>query len=521
MLENLYSIAYIGVLLSAAVYFYLRERQHGAGYAKKAFWSSTLLYLLSLFFEEGGFLYSLLGLLTPDIAFMAAVILILNRFAPRPKIVYFSIFALLAGIKLFFIQPSIEYLWLGAEEAETTEITQQIPLDPQAELLLDIKSHEEFAALEPVIEKYGLELRLAFPEIKHPEYTELDDYYTVNIPQEYESVIEEIRQALMATGVVDDIEPNEVLQINPIYPTEEAQRPGKPKYGINDPGLEKMWGFEAMQAAELFELIRKGAVKPKKKARIAILDTGVESDHEDISDNYFSVSEKYDSDKLGHGTHCAGIAAAVSNNGKGIASFSPNGEFVEVTSIKVLSDNGYGTQKGVLDGIIKAADSKVDVVSMSLGGPSNQSRQRAYNQAFAYVRKSGAVAVVAAGNSNASATRFSPANSEGVITVAAIDPENKRASFSNKVGELKMGVAAPGVNIYSTFPNGEYKFLNGTSMATPYVAGLLGVMKAVNPELTTEEAYQILSKTGKDTEDTEDTGKLIQAGAAVKALVTE
>lgn len=516
MFANLYSIAYIAVLLSAAVYFYLREREQAAGYAKKSFWVSTLLYIFSLFFAEGGFLYSLLGLLTPDIAFMAAVILILNRFAPRPKVIYFTIFAVFAGIKLFFIQPGIEALWLSAEE-ETPQQT-EIQVDPQAELLLDISSHEAFSALQPVIEKYDLEFVLAFPNIKHPEYTELDDYYTVNIPAAHEAARKEIQKALLATGVVDDVEPNEIIQLSPIVPTEKVQRPGKPKYGLDDPGLDKMWGFEAMQAAELFQFIRDKNIKPKKKAKIAILDTGVESDHEDISDNYFSTSEKYDYDKLGHGTHCAGIAAAVSNNGKGIASFSPNGEFVEVTSIKVLSDNGYGTQKGVLDGIIKAADSKVDVVSMSLGGPSNQARQRAYNKAFEYVNKSGAVAVVAAGNSNASATRFSPANSEGVITVAAIDPENSRASFSNKVGELKMGVAAPGVNIYSTFPNGEYKFLNGTSMATPYVAGLLGMMKSLNPELTTAEAYELLNKTGKDTNDTEDTGKLIQAGAVVKAM---
>ncbi|MGF1532134.1 MAG: S8 family serine peptidase [Bernardetiaceae bacterium] len=514
MWQYLHPLAYMGVLLSAAVYFYLRERQHGAGFVKRTFWGSSLIYLLSLFFEEGGLLYGLFGILTPDIAYLAAIILILNRFAPRPKVFYFTIFAILAGIKLFFINPTIESLWLGSQAAQAE---QTIQLDPTAELLLDIKKHDDLARLQPIISRYDLKLTLAFPEIAHPERTQLDDYYTVDVPEKYIPQLQEIKDALMASGFVDDVEPNEVIQVSPLMPP-SAQRPGKPNYGINDPGLEHQWGFEAMQAAEFFAQIREKNIKPKKVAKIAILDTGVEADHEDISANFFSVDAKNDYDKLGHGTHCAGIAAAVSNNGKGIASFAPDETFVRVTSIKVLSDNGYGTQKGVLDGIIKAADSQVDVISMSLGGPSNQERQRAYDQAFDYARKAGAIAVVAAGNSNTDADRFSPANSEGVIAVAAIDPENNRASFSNKVGMLKMGVAAPGVNIYSTFPKGEYKFLNGTSMATPYVAGLLGIMKAIQPELTTEVAFDLLQKTGKDTNQPTETGKLIQAGRLLEAM---
>ncbi|MEM6297164.1 MAG: S8 family serine peptidase [Bacteroidota bacterium] len=523
MWANFQPLIYIGVLLSAAVYFYLRERDQRAGFAKKSFFVTVGLYLFSFFFEGGGFLYSLLGVLTPDVAFMVAVILVLNRFAPRPKMLYFAIFAVFAGIKLFFINPSVEYLWNDQPTQEQVpvieETTRAYPeLDQNAEFLMDVKSHTNNAEIKKLVEKYDLKLTLAFPDIAHPEYTQLDDYYTVNVPDHQMKNLSKIQDALMATGEIDDIEPNEIVQATPVFPSKKPRDPNRrPKYRVNDPGVEKMWGFEAMKAADLFDWLAENEIKPKKKAKIAILDTGVESDHEDISDNYFSVGEKNDYDKLGHGTHCAGIAAAVSNNGKGIASFAPNGDFVEVTSIKVLSDNGYGTQKGVLDGILKAADTKVDVISMSLGGPSNQMRQRAYNQAFEYARKSGAVTVVAAGNSNADATKYCPANSEGVISVAAIDPDINRASFSNKVGSLKMGIAAPGVNIFSTFPNGEYKFLNGTSMATPYVSGLVGVMKSLNPDLDTEQVYEILNKTGVDTKDVENTGKLIQAAAAVKA----
>jgi thermitase len=82
-----------------------------------------------------------------------------------------------------------------------------------------------------------------------------------------------------------------------------------------------------------------------------------------------------------------------------------------------------------------------------------------------------------------------------------------------------MGVAAPGVVIYSTIPGNQYASYSGTSMATPYVAGLLGLLKSLKPELTTEEAYKILNETGMDTRNTGTTGKFIQPYQAVKKML--
>jgi thermitase len=258
--------------------------------------------------------------------------------------------------------------------------------------------------------------------------------------------------------------------------------------------------------------------KPKKLALIAILDTGVDAAHEDIKANFTSTKSKYDSDKAGHGTHCAGIAAAVSNNGVGVASFSQTNDYVRVTSVKVLSDMGSGTQQRIISGIIEAADRRADVLSLSLGGLSSDSRQRAYEQAIEYASSKGCIVVVAAGNANRNAREFVPANVEGVITVSAGDTLLGRASFSNLVPDVKMGVAAPGVKIYSTIPGSKYAAMNGTSMATPYVAGLLGLMKSLRPDLTAKEAYQILNETGAETKTTKETGRLIQPGKAVAKL---
>ena len=100
-----------------------------------------------------------------------------------------------------------------------------------------------------------------------------------------------------------------------------------------------------------------------------------------------------------------------------------------------------------------------------------------------YAAKKGAIVVVAAGNSNMNAKDYAPANTPGVITVAALDTNLNRASFSNFVQDLDQGIAAPGVAIYSSIPGNKYAAFNGTSMATPYVAGLVGLMKSLQPDL--------------------------------------
>ena len=167
--------------------------------------------------------------------------------------------------------------------------------------------------------------------------------------------------------------------------------------------------------------------------------------------------------------------------------------------------------------MIKAADKGADVVSMSLGGPSNDSRQRAYTKAVKYMTKKGTITIAAAGNSNRNAKDYVPAGVDGVISVAALDSKIQKAVFSNYVTDVKMGIAAPGVDILSTIPGNAYKEYSGTSMACPHVAGLVGMMRSVNPKLDTKAAYKILHDTGKETKDTKMTGRMIYPVDAVKA----
>ncbi|MEO1654276.1 MAG: S8 family serine peptidase, partial [Bacteroidota bacterium] len=289
-------------------------------------------------------------------------------------------------------------------------------------------------------------------------------------------------------------------------------------YGVNDPNVDQMWGFEKMNVDKYFRYLRKNKIKPKKKARIAILDTGVDGKHEDLQGNFVSTRPKYDIDKQTHGTHCAGIAAAVSNNGKGVASLSLDQKFVEVTSVKVLSDYGWGTQDDIIRGMIEAADGGADVISMSLGGPARGNARRAYEEAIKYANKSGAIVVVAAGNSNKNARDYIPASCKGVITVSALDNNLNRAKFSNWVSDMEMGIAAPGVDILSTVPGNKYTAYSGTSMATPYVAGLLGIMKSLDPEMDTKKAFNLLKENGFETKDTPKTGKMINPLKTVESI---
>ncbi len=388
--------------------------------------------------------------------------------------------------------------------------------DKDGELLLELKENASLDAIQDIIQKYDLTVQPAF-QMESEDLTDLDDYIIVNVPDNERMNLLYIIKAFKNNDAVEYLENNDVIQLKPIE--SETINRKKRRYNVNDPDISKQWGLDQMAIDELHTLLRKKNVKAQKTALIAILDTGVDANHEDLKANFKSIKKKHDTDPNAHGTHCAGIAAAVTNNGKGIASFAPDNNFVKVSSIRVLSGFGGGTQQAVINGILEAADAGADVISMSLGAPSNSSRVKAYKKAIDYATKKGAIVIAAAGNSNRDAAQYSPANTPGIIAVSAVDENLNRAVFSNYVQNVKMGIAAPGVNIYSTVPGSQYKSFNGTSMACPAVAGLIGVMKSLKPDLTAKEAYTILKKSGKDTKNKKETGQFIQPTEAIKLLL--
>lgn len=250
----------------------------------------------------------------------------------------------------------------------------------------------------------------------------------------------------------------------------------------NDPSLSQQWGMYKIQAANGSGQSAWDITQGNSSVKIAILDTGIDQNHEDVStkivaNQNFTGSSTVD-DLYGHGTHTAGIAAAITNNSIGVAGVGYNSSLMNV---KVLDDTGSGYYSWIANGITWATDNGAKVISMSLGGSSGSSTLQS---AVDYAWNHGAVVVAAAGN-NGNTARSYPGYYTNSIAVAATDINDAKASWSTYGSWVD--VAAPGVNVYSTLPNHSntiggqnYGTLSGTSMATPHVAGLAALIWATN-----------------------------------------
>jgi thermitase len=265
-----------------------------------------------------------------------------------------------------------------------------------------------------------------------------------------------------------------------------------------DPQFHQQWQYEntgqngGTNDADIdaYEAWNTAGVTGKATVKVAVLDTGIDSDHEDLAvaqSKNFTTSSTSD-DRYGHGTHVAGSVAAKSNNGTGVSGTCPQ---CSLWNYKVLNDRGSGQWDWIAQGIITAADDGAHVINLSLGGYTPSDTLRA---AVDYAwdppaqnsppTKQRAVIAAAAGNDGQN-WGFYPAVYDNAIAVGATDNKDLRASFSNYGGNW-VDVAAPGANILSTAPreatsiwrsgtNG-YASLNGTSMATPHVVGVAGLV---------------------------------------------
>ncbi|MFN0204770.1 MAG: S8 family peptidase [Planctomycetota bacterium] len=248
---------------------------------------------------------------------------------------------------------------------------------------------------------------------------------------------------------------------------------------VNDPKLRTQWHVDKIKTPQAWN-ISDGL----SSVVIAVCDTGVDPMHSDLQGklvpgyNYISNNTNT-TDDHGHGTHVAGIAAADTNNAVGIAGI---GYRCNIMPVKVLDATGTGSWSSVASGISFASLNGAKVINLSLGGSAgSQSLLNAINLAV----DRGSVVIAAAGNSGVSTEHF-PAAYTNCIAVGASTPTDGRASFSN-YGLSWVDVAAPGSSIVSTFPTYTvtmgsnatgYTTLSGTSMATPVVAGVAGLLYA-------------------------------------------
>ncbi len=296
----------------------------------------------------------------------------------------------------------------------------------------------------------------------------------------------------------------------------------------NDSYYDKLWAIENngqkvnnkkgtadadMDVSEAWE-----KTKGSKDVIVAVLDTGVDYRHSDLQDNMWSgevnhgydfagdndgnnddnpmPDEPYDENAHYHGTHVAGTIGAVGDNENGISGVAQK---VSIMAIKVFRPNGYGYSSDIMEGLDYVAQ-KVDegenivAINASYGGDGG-SQDDATNDAIKKLGEKGVVFCAAAGNDGRDIDKDPsyPASydASNIIAVAASDQDDKLASFSN-YGKNSVDVSAPGTNILSTYPEDKYAYADGTSMATPNVAGSIALIASLYPESTVDERKSMI-----------------------------
>jgi len=266
---------------------------------------------------------------------------------------------------------------------------------------------------------------------------------------------------------------------------------------VNDTYVSLQWYLETINVFDAWDI-----TMGNSSTVVAVIDTGVDLTHPDLAGQIVSQTDvvAYDGsaqDDDGHGTHVAGIIAAKANNGTGVAGVAPGSKLIAVdvfgnyyNPYTGLTEFGALTSK-VIEGIQYAVANGADVINMSLGGPYYDS---AFEDAVDDAVNAGVVVVGAAGNESTSSAHY-PSDYNSCISVIATNQSDQKADFSN-YGAAK-DICAPGVSITSTYPGG-YANLNGTSMASPVVAGVAALMLSVDPDLTVNELKNNLYSTAVD-----------------------
>lgn len=259
----------------------------------------------------------------------------------------------------------------------------------------------------------------------------------------------------------------------------------------DDPLFSQQWGMSTIGAPAAWDVTSGSA-----EVTIAVLDTGADLAHPDLAANIDTANDRdiinndYTAqDDNGHGTHVAGIIAAVADNSLGVAGVAGR---CTILPVKVLRADGGGTSSGVAEGVRWAADKGARVISMSLGTSTYSS---ALYEAVLYAASKNCFVVAASGN-EARGTVLYPARLPEVIAVGSTAVSDTLSSFSNYGADLD--ITAPGTAIMSTTRGGGYGNMSGTSMATPHVAGVAGLLFAEHPTWGREAVEHVLLGTAKD-----------------------
>ncbi|SJZ75092.1 S8 family peptidase [Selenihalanaerobacter shriftii] len=359
--------------------------------------------------------------------------------------------------------------------------------------------------LEMIKQKYNIsKYKRVFPDTKNKQLAAklgLNNYYRIYIKDQ--NMKKELLKDLNQELIIENAEPN-VVAHSTLIP--------------NDDCYCTQWGPKHIEAAKGWSL-----ETGKENITIAVLDTGISLNHPDLKPNLVQGYDMVDItpdefitspgweltgdyldrdflpiDEVGHGTHVAGIIAAVGNNAEGIAGVTWH---CRVMPVKVLTKyknitTGQVTGIGLFDdisaGVIQATDAGADIINLSLG---SLNKSLILEDAINYTLNQDVTIIAAMGNENIEEPSY-PAAFPGVIAVGSINKNDQLSDFSNSGDHIDL--VAPGEDIMSSYLNNGYKKLSGTSMAAPHVAGLVGLIKSINPSLSNNQIQNILFKTATD-----------------------
>ena len=346
------------------------------------------------------------------------------------------------------------------------------------------------AALDGLLQQYGVTAAEKIFSTAISSNTGMDRIYKLSFSPDADML--SLLSALSADRAIEFAEPNYLYYTQQTTDVPPSDRLYGYQWGLYNPRSASADARIDIHTPEAWKITTGDA-----NLLIAVIDTGIDYTHEDLSDGRVrtDIDKDYvnrDDDAMddqGHGTHVAGTIAAATNNAVGGAGVMWQAQLLP---LKVCSGDGGCSTEHIVQAIEYAADNGARVINMSLGGDScSQTLEAAID--YAYFEK-GVVIVAAAGNSNDLVGY--PAAYEPVIAVGAVDRHGNRAFFSSYGDPLD--VVAPGVRIFSSVLNNSYDTFSGTSMATPHVTGVAGLLLSQRPELTNTQVRALLEQSATD-----------------------
>jgi thermitase len=301
-----------------------------------------------------------------------------------------------------------------------------------------------------------------------------------------------------------------VAYAEPNYILSTGATPNDPRYGelygLHNTGQTGGTPDADIDAPEGWDAAGLAAFPGTGGVKVGIVDSGIQTNHPDLTSKVAncaqsrgvlifggSIREGSCADDNGHGTHVAGTISANANNAIGVTGVAFDSPLAVCKALG--GPLGTGATSDVANCITWAHDKGSKVISMSLGGGDSTTLKSAIDYAWKGGAANGSVLVAAAGNDGDGTLNY-PAAYGNVVSVAATDDNDTRASFSNANADVE--IAAPGVDTLSTYNNGGYTTLSGTSMATPHVSGVAAVIRKLNPGYT---AAQVVAKLRTSVDD--------------------